>query len=63
MGIKLAGRKFWATMYFQSSMFLLLYMGKIPADTFEFLTMIIFGAYIGGNVGAKYVGLKSGGSK
>lgn len=49
------GRKFVACMSVQAAHIALMAMGKIPADNYEFLTMILMGGYIGGNIGSTIV--------
>lgn len=54
------GRKFIACMYFQTAMFLLLAVEKLPVQSFEFLTLVIFGGYVGGNIGQRIIDKKVG---
>ena len=49
------GRKFLLITYSQTALFLLLWFGKIPTDDFRFLTLMVLGGYIGGNLGSKMI--------
>jgi len=49
------GRKFLTTIYALTALFILVFFGKIPADSFQFLVMIVFSGYIGGNLGASFI--------
>lgn len=49
------GRKFILISYCQTVLFMLLWFDKIPADDFRFLTLMLIGGYIGGNLGNKAI--------
>ena len=49
------GRKFILISYSQTVLFLMMWFNKIPADDFRFLTLMVLGGYIGGNLGSKMI--------
>lgn len=48
-----SSRKFWAAMFWEGVMVLLLWAGKIPVDVFETLTWLLLGGYFVSNVAQK----------
>jgi hypothetical protein len=52
---KWMSRKFWATMFWQLVMVVLLYKQILPAQIFENLTYLLVGGYLLANVTQRYV--------
>lgn len=53
VGGKWSSRKFWAAMFWQSVVTVLVTFGRLPIDTFEALTYLILGGYFLSNVAGK----------
>lgn len=53
VGGKWSSRKFWAAMFWQSVVTVLVTFGRLPVDTFESLTYLILGGYFLSNVAGK----------
>ena len=49
------GRKFVACMFMQATNSLLLYVNCLDSEDFKIMTIGVFGAYVLGNVGQRYV--------
>lgn len=47
-------RKFWAAMFWQGVMTLLVYMDKIDQNVFESITFCIVGGYLASNAAEKF---------
>lgn len=54
MSNKFMSRKFWLVCSTQLAIILLLCFGKIDANVFENLTMVILTTYVAGNIVQKY---------
>ena len=48
-------RKFWAAMFWEFVMVVLLWAGKLPVDVFETLTWLLLGGYFLSNVAQKAI--------
>lgn len=53
VALRWSSRKFWAAMFWEGVMVLLLWAGKIPVDVFETLTWLLLGGYFLSNVAQK----------
>lgn len=54
-GGRWTSRKFWAAMFWEVVMVMLLYVGKLPVEAFESLTWLLLGGYFVGNVTQKWI--------
>lgn len=55
VGGRWSSRKFWAAMFWQSVVTLLVWFNKIPDTIFETLTFLILGGYFLSNVAQKAI--------
>lgn len=47
---RLTSRKFWAVMFWQAVVTVLLWFGKLPVETYVSLTYLLLGGYLAANV-------------
>jgi len=52
------GRKFLVTVAVLTGLFTLMACDNIPSDDFRFLVLMVFGGYIGGNLGERMIDKK-----
>ncbi len=53
--LRWTSRKFWAAMFWQAIITILLYLGKMPIDAYQNLSWLFVGGYFVGNVAQKYL--------